>query len=583
MRRGFRFEFAIIAGATTVAPMTPRIALSFVLSSSSSWYHRSCGGAATLLASIVTTTTVQQRQLAEARAVAAPVRHEPRRHMYLPKRPKPATMVDDMIITYRSNAIVVFLAIIVTISFIFVVCVQYLSNRFRDDETRTRKGKRVVIIGGSTAGSMVAAAITQLDSDVHVTVIDKSRLQTFTPIVPLAAAGHRSYDLRAKGPSSLFASTCWTVTREATLIVAEAKAIDPQRRVVLDDKGVEHPYDALVIAAGCDQDHALVGGKREMDTDRVAVHPGGIRDTLMSTATGNVLLVRAPAKEEANRSSEGTWVSMVNTCWKHLHFFGRTGAEGMSEVWAVTPDATVNDALPAAHREQLSAYWAERNIHVRTQWSLKHVDRRSQVATFVDAQSGKTHKVPFRMLVVDLPLLPPAFIASSPGNLAATNGFVDVDSTTLQHKRFPEIFSLGDCANLAVAKSYGAISAQAPVVSHNVMQVLRDRKPNASYDGYSSFHINMSTWRCMWPEVTGNHGQRVEPRRGYWDDSDWRGWKGFAQGVYVQMFAYEFMYWFCMLRAHWCAPHWFSWPVYEPGEQAAGATNAEATHAHVSR
>ena len=163
---------------------------------------------------------------------------------------------------------------------------------------------------------------------------------------------------------------------------------------------------------------------------------------------------------------------------------------------------------------------------------------------------------------------------NSKKKLANEDGFVLVDQKTLRHKYYPEIFALGDCTDLPVSRSYGAISAQAPVLSHNVIQYLRGRECNAEYGLYSSFHINMSTWRLMWPEVIGNKGQRNEPRAGYWDDSDWKGVKGFAQGFFYQMFMYELSYWFLHLRAQWCAPHWYSWPIYPPGDEIEGHPNA---------
>jgi FlaA1/EpsC-like NDP-sugar epimerase len=137
-----------------------------------------------------------------------------------------------MITNYKSNIIFCLLAFLVAFLAVFLAAWTFLANRIRGDETNSRTGKKIVIIGGGAAGSMAAAGIAQLDSDVNITVIDKKRLQMFTPMFPLAAAGHRSYDLRVKGPSSLFASTCWTVTREANLVLAEVIKIDPEKKIV---------------------------------------------------------------------------------------------------------------------------------------------------------------------------------------------------------------------------------------------------------------------------------------------------------------------------------------------------------------
>lgn len=52
------------------------------------------------------------------------------------------------------------------------------------------------------------------------------------------------------------------------------------------------------------------------------------------------------------------------------------------------------------------------------------------------------------------PNTPPAFIKASG---LGDNGFVDVDLGTLQHKKYSNIWSLGDSANLPAAKTAAAI------------------------------------------------------------------------------------------------------------------------------
>lgn len=51
--------------------------------------------------------------------------------------------------------------------------------------------------------------------------------------------------------------------------------------------------------------------------------------------------------------------------------------------------------------------------------------------------------------------------------------FVDVDPQTLQHRRYNNIFAIGDVAGLPTLKSYASAQAQVPVVAHNVYQVLQ--------------------------------------------------------------------------------------------------------------
>ncbi|KAG8728856.1 hypothetical protein FRC12_021437 [Ceratobasidium sp. 428] len=73
--------------------------------------------------------------------------------------------------------------------------------------------------------------------------------------------------------------------------------------------------------------------------------------------------------------------------------------------------------------------------------------------------------------------------------LADATGWVDVNEATLQHKNpaYSNVFSLGDCSSLPTSKTAAAITAQAPVLTENLYQVVNTGKVGkATYDGYTS-------------------------------------------------------------------------------------------------
>jgi sulfide:quinone oxidoreductase len=90
------------------------------------------------------------------------------------------------------------------------------------------------------------------------------------------------------------------------------------------------------------------------------------------------------------------------------------------------------------------------------------------------------------MIHVTPPQSAPDFIKRSA--LANTDGWVDVDKHTLQHNRYDNIFSLGDAAGTPNAKTGAAVRKQAPVVVHNLLQMMREGVVTTpkTYHGYSS-------------------------------------------------------------------------------------------------
>lgn len=59
------------------------------------------------------------------------------------------------------------------------------------------------------------------------------------------------------------------------------------------------------------------------------------------------------------------------------------------------------------------------------------------------------------MLHVTPPMSSPDVLKMSP--VADAAGWVDVDKETLQHKRFPNVFGIGDCTNLPTSKTAAAV------------------------------------------------------------------------------------------------------------------------------
>ena len=87
--------------------------------------------------------------------------------------------------------------------------------------------------------------------------------------------------------------------------------------------------------------------------------------------------------------------------------------------------------------------------------------------------------------------------------IADANGFVDVDKVTMQHKKFDNIFALGDCANSPNGKTAAAVAGQSGVVRNNLFALLANKPMPAQVSGYSYrtnssiFHIHTYTSRSQ--------------------------------------------------------------------------------------
>lgn len=118
------------------------------------------------------------------------------------------------------------------------------------------------------------------------------------------------------------------------------------------------------------------------------------------------------------------------------------------------------------YADKLKQVAKDKDIAVHYQHTITKVDKNSNTVYFKNAK-GEEVKQKFDFLHFAPPQTAPEFIASS--KLAAPNSFVDVDQYTLIHKKYGNVFAIGDVANLPTAKTAAAIFAQAPVVTHNLL------------------------------------------------------------------------------------------------------------------
>lgn len=70
------------------------------------------------------------------------------------------------------------------------------------------------------------------------------------------------------------------------------------------------------------------------------------------------------------------------------------------------------------------------------------------------------------------PMSPPKVLAP----IADSTGFVDINKDVLQHKKFKNIFSIGDCSNAPTSKTAAAVAGQVGVMVNNLLAV-REKQP----------------------------------------------------------------------------------------------------------
>ncbi len=184
---------------------------------------------------------------------------------------------------------------------------------------------------------------------------------------------------------------------------------------------------------------------------------------------------------------------------------------------------------------------------------LKSVDKEQRTATFVDTASGEeVQTVNWDFIHITPPQSSPDFVAQSA--LAAGNGFVDVDSATLRHNKYDNVFSCGDVANLPTAKTAAGVFGQAPVLVNNLLKAMEGKTLNEEYDGYQSCPLFTGDKKLMLIEFkyggesAETFGEQTAPR-----------WLWF----FLKRNVFPVMYMEFMPRGEWYGRNGFRKPVFK--------------------
>jgi sulfide:quinone oxidoreductase len=164
-------------------------------------------------------------------------------------------------------------------------------------------------------------------------------------------------------------------------------------------------------------------------------------------------------------------------------YFRKHGLRNKTRVmyYCATPTIFSAPKYAAALMEQVVK---PRGIDVLFKHQLVEIRAGTKEAVFKNTESNESIVQPYDLIHVVPPMSAPDFIKRSP--LANAAGWVDVDKETLQHIRYPNVFSLGDASSLPTSKTAAAIRAQAPVLTANLLAALRSRQGTLKYDGYTS-------------------------------------------------------------------------------------------------
>lgn len=338
---------------------------------------------------------------------------------------------------------------------------------------------QIVIVGGGTAGITVASRLLRKNQSLKgkIAIIDPAEYHYYQPLWTLVGAGASSLKSSRKDMKSVIPEGVQWIKNAVSSFQPENNSI------ILGDNSVVS-YEFLVVAPGLQINWSSIKGLKEnIGKNGICSNysPDYVRETwrqISKFKQGNAIFTHPNTPIKCGGAP-------MKIMYLAEDYFRKHNIRSNANVIYKTPKDALFDV--GKYNKELEKIVEERDIIVDYNYNLVEIDGDKKEATFEHIKTNDRKTIDYEMLHVTPPMGPLRVLKES--TLSDSDGWVDVNPTTLQHKSYSNIFALGDASNVPTSKTGAAIRKQAPIVVNNLLQVMDNEMLTHHYDGYTSCPI----------------------------------------------------------------------------------------------
>jgi sulfide:quinone oxidoreductase len=341
---------------------------------------------------------------------------------------------------------------------------------------------RIVVLGAGTGGTLTANRLRRRYGDAaQITVVDRDDDHLYQPGLLFVPFG-------MERPQAIVRSRAKQLRPGIEFRLAEVDRVDTDANSVQLADGTSLGYDVLVIASGAqllpEETEGLIGpgwGERVF-TFYTLAGATGLRDALARFDHGRLVvsIVDMPVKCP---------VAPLEFSFLADWYLRRRGVRDRVELTYVT---SLDSAFTKATCDRaLSGLLASKGVEVVTEFNTGEVDGAGGRLI-----SWDDREVPFDLLVT-VPLHGGAgYVGRSP-RLGDELGFVETDPHTLQAKVAPNVFAIGDAANVPTSKAGSVAHFEGETLIENIDRFLSGRELVHTFDGHTNCFIETGFHRAL--------------------------------------------------------------------------------------
>ena len=365
----------------------------------------------------------------------------------------------------------------------------------------SHKHARIVIAGGGTGGMITAARLRRSAPNAEIIVISPNEMHLYQPGQTYVAAGlYEQSDNERRMADLMEDGVKW--------LQESVVSFEPQNNTLHTDKTGKIVYDYLVVALGVEYDYEAIEGLSKEIIGEHSIASVYLNDMQKGTAKGGAItqqwikdiseaaaskpikvLLSEPATPFKGPGTSLDILFLTQDAAKGNAPFNKSDVHKNIRLTYVTPKENIFESKEFSQVLEKELKKSP-NTTALYRHELLSVDPMKKVAKLRDSD-GKIKEETYDFLHVTPPMKPPKVLAASPLAIqeGKHKGYLDVDPKTLRHKRYKNVFGIGDILGLELGKSGGSAQVQGVILQDNIAAALEDLKLPMKYNGYTAAPI----------------------------------------------------------------------------------------------
>ena len=431
-----------------------------------------------------------------------------------------------------------------------------------EHHSKSEKHIKILVVGAGAGGIMVLSRLRKKFPNATITIIAPNEKHLYQPSQVFVAAGIQTFE-------DMIDDTKNYIDEDVTWIKDEVASFDADNNSVTTKKGKKVSYDYMVVATGIVYHYEKIKGLTKEDIGTNGISSVYLNDMIKSTAKGGEITWKwFQAVKDASKNGKNPTViyTAPNTpikCGGAPQKILYLSADYLKKdkLSANFIYATPKTKLFGLEKINASLVKTQKRYDTITNkfgHTLIEMDVKNKIATFEHnyeikgeydedleeydtTEAKEIVKLNYDFIHIVPPMSPPqALINSTLGwQKGMGNGWLEVDMHTMQHRRYKNVFGIGDVCGIPKGKTGGSARHQAPVVVENLLSAVEQEALKEKFDGYTVCPLKTQYGEIILAEfnykgLAPSFPLDVEKPRAIW-------W-------YFDLYMLKPMYWHLMLR-----------------------------------